>query len=256
VISEAVYVGIVTQPVLHNDLKKAAPVSPALTLRAFLSFYIPLAMTSLLFLISQPVGSAALSRMPRALESLAVWPVISGLSFMFRSPGNAFNEVVVALLDAPRSYHTLRRFMTWLVVISSAAFLLVTATPLSTFWLVRLSALNPDLVEIGRIGLWFSIPFPAMAVLQSWYQGAILHGRHTRGITEAVVIYLVVISLLLVAGVAWGGAVGLYVGLIAMVISLAVQTVWLWLRSKPVFENVAERDASQKEAGIISTPAD
>jgi O-antigen/teichoic acid export membrane protein len=50
--------------------------------RSFLRFYIPLALTSLLTLLVQPIGSAALSRMPGALESLAVWPVVSGLLFL------------------------------------------------------------------------------------------------------------------------------------------------------------------------------
>ncbi|NTV72533.1 MAG: AAA family ATPase, partial [Azonexaceae bacterium] len=62
------------KPVLNYELKPAPTVSPAITLRSFLDFYIPLAMTSLLFLLAQPIGSAALSRMPNALASLAVWP--------------------------------------------------------------------------------------------------------------------------------------------------------------------------------------
>jgi len=57
-------------------------------LRAFLDFYIPLAMTSLLFLLAQPMGSAAISRMPMALESLAVWPVVSDWCLCFAAWGS------------------------------------------------------------------------------------------------------------------------------------------------------------------------
>ncbi len=199
-------------------------------------------MTSLIFLLAQPIGSAAISRMPNALASLAVWPVVSGLIFMFRSPGVAYNEVVVALMDQPRSYTNLRRFTSWLALLTFLALLLVTATPISTWWFVSFSALPPELAELARTSLWLALPLPVMSVLQSWYQGSLLHGRRTRGVTEAVVVYLVSIAILLAAGVAWGQVAGLYIGVAAMSISMTLQTVWLWLRSHPVLRAVRFRD--------------
>ena len=200
-------------------------------------------MTSLMFLLAQPIGSAAISRMPNALASLAVWPVVSGLVFMFRSPGVAYNEVVVALMDQPRSYNNLRRFTSWLSLLTFGALLLVAATPLSTWWFVNVSALPPDLAAMARLSLWLALPLPVLSVLQSWYQGSLLHGRRTRGVTEAVIIYLVAIILLLVAGVAWGQVAGLYIGLAAMSISMTLQTTWLGWRSHPVLRSVRLRDA-------------
>ena len=87
---------------------------------------------------------------------------------------------------------------------------------------------------MARIGLWIALPLPALSVLQSWYQGQILHSRRTRSITEAVVIFLVVDGAILIAGVVRGGMTGLYVGLVAMVVSMAAQTVWLGVRSRRV----------------------
>ena len=43
-------------------------------------------------MLAQPIGSAALSRMPAAIESLAVWSVVSGFLFLLRSLGFAYNE--------------------------------------------------------------------------------------------------------------------------------------------------------------------
>ena len=102
VISRGDFIGFSVRPILQGDLRAAPPVEHPLTSRSFLHFYIPLAMTPLLMLLSVPIGSAAVSRMPRALDSLAVWPVINGLTFGLRSVGIAYNEVVVALLDRPR----------------------------------------------------------------------------------------------------------------------------------------------------------
>jgi hypothetical protein len=231
---EAIYVGLVKRPVLNRELMIAPAVNPPLSWGDFWAFYIPLVMTSLLTLLANPIGSAALSRMPEALASLAVWPVIAGLVFMFRSLGISYNEVVVALLDEPRAYNSLRRFTAILSTATTAALLLISATPLSKFWFESVSALSPALAELARSGLWLALPLPALSVLQSWYQGAILHGRRTRGITEAVVIYLCTSAAILISGVLWGQTTGLYIGIAAMSLSVFTQTAWLWRRARPV----------------------
>jgi hypothetical protein len=243
VVSEALYTGLVVRPVVRRQLIPAPAVKEPLTLPGFLNFYIPLAMTSLLTLLVNPIGSAALSRMPQALDSLAVWPVLSGLVFLLRSLGIAYNEVVVALLDEPNASPALRRFALWLAVATSIGLLLIAATPISDLWFRTVSALNPRLVSLAEIGIWFALPLPAINVLQSWYQGAILHGKRTRGITEAVFVYLVTSALILGGGMIWGRIVGLYVGIAGMAISMFAQTLWLGYRARPVLRQLALRDS-------------
>lgn len=243
VIAEATYVGLCVRPVLRDQLKQAAPVEPPLTFDAFMAFYVPLAMTSLLNLLVQPIGSAALSRMPQALESLAVWPVVSGLIFMLRSLGMAYNEVVVALLDEPRSVYGLRRFAALLAGLTTLLLLVVTATPLAAIWFGRISGLSPPLAALAQHGLWIALPVPGLSVLQSWYQGAIVHDRRTRGISEAVAIFLLTTSFILWAGVAWSQLTGLYIGLGAFGMGSLMQSIWLGYRSRPVMRSLQARDA-------------
>lgn len=245
VVSEAVYAGVIAHPVIKHELKPSTPILPALTLPMFFAFYIPLVMTSLLSLLVQPAGAAALSRMPQAIESLATWSVVSGLLFMLRSFGVAYNEVVVALLEEFQSAKKLWSFAIKLILITSSAWLLIIATPLSKLWFQIISALPADLAKLAQTSIWISIPMPALAVLQSWYQGAILHSHKTRGITEAVVIYLLVNIITLVIGVLWGKMPGLYIGLASFVLSTFIQTVWLWFRSRGAINAVHERDTIQ-----------
>lgn len=243
VTAEAIYIGFTVQPVLRVDLKPAPVIQPALTYRAFSAFYLPLVMTSLLTLLIQPMGSAALSRMPRALESLAVWPVVSGFIFMLRSMGVAFNEVVVALLDELLSTKPLRRFTTLLSIGTTGALVLIAATPLSRLWLENFSGLSPELATLARNGLWFGLLLPGLNSLQSWYQGALLNSGKTRGISEAVAIFLFGTALTLVGGVMWGKMIGLYVGLGAFSFGMLIQTIWLWVRSRPVLRALYERES-------------
>lgn len=254
VVCEAVYTGLRVQPVIKNELRKAPVVEP-LTWRTFFDFYIPLALTSLLTLIWQPIGSAALSRMPNALESLAIWPVLSGLVFMFRSLGVAYNEVVVALLDEPDSYTSLRKFVGLLSGSISILFLILTATPLSSMWFSGVSGLSARLAEIADVAIWFALPLPALNVFQSWYQGAILHSRRTRGIPESVVIFLITVAAVLIAGIFWGAVTGIYVGMAGFSLATFTQTIWLWVRSQSVMKTIRQRGqvaAATPSVGALS----
>jgi hypothetical protein len=247
VVSEAVYIGIRARPVVRGELRSAPAVEP-LAFGEFVTFYVPLALTSFLNLFVQPLGSAALSRMPFALASLAVWPVVGGFSFVFRSPGVAYNEVVVALLDEPGAVRRLRRFAWTLGCAVSALLLVVVATPLMRLWLRELSALAPDLVALARPGMWLLVPLPLLLSIQSYYQGALVHSRRTRGITEAIVIFLVVSALVLALGVVVGDIPGLYIGLAAFTLSTAAQTGWLWVRSRPALASREVAEVAETEA--------
>ncbi len=243
VMSEALYVGIIVRPVIRNELRFAPKVEPALTWKAFTAFYLPLVMTSLLTLLANPIGSAAISRMPDALNSLAVWLVLTGLVFMTRSLGIAYNEVVVALLDQPLSSQSLRRFSALLSSATTLLLLLIAATPLSELWFARFSGLPAELVLMAKQGIWYALPLPALSVLQSWYQGSILYGKQTKGITESVVIYLLTSIVVLGMGILWGKTAGLYIGMAALSISVFIQTLWLAYRSQAIRRAVSLRDA-------------
>jgi hypothetical protein len=242
VICEAVYAGVRVRPVVSQELKPAASTGVNLDLRGFLGFYTPLALTSLIALMIQPMGSAALSRMPGALESLAAWPVVFGLISMIRSMGNAYNEVVVALLDEPRSTVTLRRFSALLVTASVGLVVLIGATPLSGFWFGTLSALPPALAQLASGALWLALPVPALTVLQSWFQGTLVNTRRTRPVTEAVGIGLGLSAAVLVLGVILGQWTGLFIAWLAFDIGGVVQTLWLWLRSRGAMRQALDRD--------------
>jgi hypothetical protein len=149
------------------------------------------------------------------------------------------------LLDEPLDLNSLRRFTGLLIAGTSLIMLVFAATPLSQLWFERFSGLAPQLATIAAVGVWISLPMPGLSVLQSWYQGLILHDQRTRGITEAVIVFLVTCTLLLWAGVAWGGMTGLYVALGAFVTAMLTQTIWLWFRSRPAEQLVVERDQAE-----------
>ena len=190
----------------------------------------------------QPHSACQAREMPAALPSLAVWPVLSGLTFLLRSFGVAYNETVVALLDRRGSWPKLRQFTGWMALATVGLHLLIAATPLAFLYFTRFSALSPDLTRMAQMGFWIALPLPVLSVLQSWFQGAMLYGKRTRGVPESVVIFLITALVALGSGVAVGRWPGLYVAMSGMVLATLAQTAWLWGRSRSVMAVLRERD--------------
>jgi hypothetical protein len=232
VVSEALFVGARARRALV-DLPARDPAAPPLTRGRFLRFYAPLAATSVLTLGMLPLASAAMTRMPLTLPSLAAWPVLNGLTFTLRSVGFAFHEVVVAMFDRPRAFGALRRFSLVLAGTVSGLLALVAATPLAPLWFAGVSGLTPALAALAGRALWIAVPLPAASVAQSWFSGILVNRHATRGVSEAVALQLLVCGVALGAGVAWGRTSGIHVAVGATLVSTIAQLAWLALRSRP-----------------------
>jgi hypothetical protein len=230
VTTEAVFIGWCTRRVLRERGLPERPPGPQLTRRSFLAFYVPLALTPLIALVTQPMGAAAMARMELPLASLAVWPAVHGLLFLLRSGGFAYNEVVISLLDSPGATRALRRFGVGLGAVTSALLFLVAATPLARIWFGDLSGLSPELGALAASALACALPWPAVQAVQSWLQGSLVHRRRTRQVTEGMLVFCAITVLLLFAAVRWSPWSGVRSAVLALVTGSVVQTAWLGLR--------------------------
>jgi len=238
VTAEAIMVNVRIQPLLREIHRNESPDDTCLSMRQLLVFYLPLALTPILTLLSLPIGSAALSRMPHALESLAVLPVVMGLSFLIRSPGLAYHEVVVTLIGQPGAAHSLRRFTVLLATVTSSLLLVITITPLAPLWFGKVSGLSPTLTSIATTGLWFAVLMPALTALESWYQGVMVYSGRTGSIAQSVAVYLLISSVILGLGIVHGQVTGLYISLTATLIGFFMQTLWLHVQSQPTLRRL------------------
>jgi hypothetical protein len=232
VVSEAIFAGLIVRPVIRAELGNRPDTKHPLTWPGLFRFYVPLALTPLLSLIVLPILSAGMGRMPRALDSLATFPALSGLIFILRSLGLAYNEVVVALVERPGARKSLSRFARDLALAVTMLLALVALTPLGDVWFRHLSGLPAELAALGAAGLVIAIALPALGVYQSWYQGVLVAQRKTRGVSEAVAVALVAVLATVATGVLWGKMPGLWVGIFAQLVGNIAQTAWLRVRSR------------------------
>lgn len=249
VLAEMLYARLAVLPLVRGPIAAAPPVEPPLRLGPLLAFYVPLALTPLFTLLGQPIGSGAIARMPQALPSLAVWPVVNGLVFLLRSPGIALNEVVVSHAERPGAARALARFSGLLSIAVTLVLLGVALTPLAEWWFGGVCGLDPRLVALARESLPFALVLPATSVWQSYYQGRLVHQGRTRGVTEAVALYLAVSAIALGAGVAWGRLPGVVTALVAFSLGALAQTFWARRRLRSLAPRVPLADAEAAPEG-------
>lgn len=162
------------------------------------SFYLPLAWTSAVALAAHPLVVFFMGHAPRALESLAVLPVINALTFLFRSMGLAYQEVAITMLkrDAANK-RVVFRFAALLGSVASIGLALIVATPLAELWFRGVSGLDEELYRFALLPSWLLIPFPALSVLLSLQRGWLMYTRKTQPITWATLAEIGGIALIL-----------------------------------------------------------
>ncbi len=217
-----------------------------LTWPDLLSFYMPLALTSLITLANQPLFTTSMSRAPQPLLSLAVWPVIMSVLFLGRSAAMSYQEAVVALLTNTQAYRQLQRFAWILAALLGALFLLFALTPLAQWWYIVVAGLPPHLVEAAILPTMLIAPLPAIATLISWQRGVLVHLKQTKYITHSVAISVSVLVALLTLFTWLTAWPGVTIAATALTSSVFGEWVYIWWRS---------RNAAQ-EAGYIRVGVD
>ena len=200
----------------------------SLRVPALLRFYTPLALASLLALASQPTVTFFMGQSRFALESLAVLPVIHGLTFFFRSLGLSYLEVVIALLGRDREhYRRIRNFAVALGIGASAGLGLIAFTPLAAGWYGTVSGLSDELTLFALAPTRILVLLPAFSVLLAFQRGLLVHAGRNAPATWATLIELTGIATALAVGIHWFDFVGAVAAAVALISARIVSTMWL-----------------------------
>jgi len=167
---------------------RAAGQAP-LTTAAIIRFYSPLALTSVLSLITLPVITFFMSHSRRPIESLAVLPVVNAFVFLFRSGGFAHQEVVVALTGSRREHEPEMRTVTWLLGgLASGGLALVALTRLADVWFQSVSGLTPEMAAFAIPPVRVLLLLPALEYLLAYQRGVLILDHRTRVVTAGTAV--------------------------------------------------------------------
>ncbi|HEX7707686.1 MAG TPA: hypothetical protein VF701_14610 [Thermoanaerobaculia bacterium] len=196
-------------------------------------FYFPLALTSILSMALGPLITFGLGRGRAPIESLAVWPVVNSMVFMFRSGGVAFQEVGIAL-TGPRGEHRdeIRRTALWLGSIASLSLAIVAFTPLEDILFGRIAGLTPQLADAASWPLRILILLPFLDYLLSLQRVPWFLARRTGIITVATVVEAAGLAAALFLTIGAMSVVGAVGGAVALIAGRAVANGYLFMRGR------------------------
>jgi len=234
VTSEMIYAFFASRsPILMHLSGPDDPDQPDISYGEVAKYHAPLAATSLLTLLAQPMIGAGLARMAFPEENLAAWPVIFTIWLIFRSPSQALPETIVALLKGSKPYAPLRRFSLVVAAGATLALAVMLFTPLITFYLLIVTAVTVNLAQFIMAGAMVGLFLPALQALQSWFRGVLLVVKFTGSIYWGMGVNLLVTAIALVGGILWQ-APGAPAAAVALSLGMLAEIIYLWWRTRPV----------------------
>ena len=230
VIVEASFVTVAAQKTVSAIFGRSDP-GDSVSFGYVAKYHTPLAATSLLTLLAQPVIGAGLARMPFPEENLAAWPIVWGILFISRSPAFALPEVVIALLRSERLSQQVRGFCLRVGIGSSVALSGLVATPLLGLYLRYLAGLPDRLSHFVVPGVLLGILLPFLTSLHSWLRGLFMARRLTNVIYWGMALNLMTTIGIVLAGVAVQ-ATGVVTAVVALILPILVEIYFLRIRSR------------------------
>ena len=232
--------GIASRLMVHSVLKKLKGTqfnqeiqedSP--TYLFITRFYYPLALTPMIALGIYPVITFFMGQSRFSLESLAVFPVINSLVFIFRAFGLSFQEVAISLMGTnAEGYRPLRNFAVLLGVFALVGLSLIAFTPLSNVWFAQISGLSSVLTQFAKLPTQILAIIPALSVLLSFQRAVLVYFRKTPPITWATVIEFSGIVIVLSILINYFDAIGVITAALALVIGRISANIYLILPFK------------------------
>ncbi len=231
VVTEAIAARWMAAPAIRDLLsgpERSDRAGSPLSYRRISHFYFPLLLTSVIGLMVHPMLTFFMGRAASPVESLAVFPVVHALSFIFRALGLSFQDAAIALLGRDNEHFPeLARFGAGLGLAATAGLAAVAFTPLADVWFVTISGLSRELADFALTPTRILVILPALSVLLSFQRAVLMQSRVTRPITVATMIEVSAIAILFTVGGWWIGWVGVTAAFVSYVGGRALSTAYL-----------------------------
>ena len=259
-----------------------------LTLHRFARFYAPLAATSLLLTLTNPLLISAMSRGVNPTIALAGFGVAFSLCGVLYSPVLVGQQVAAAKLLNGRRFRPIQSFWLRIGALSSLVAVAVAFTPLGDWVFGRVMGVSGDIFDEARTALAVLAPVLArqalgMAVAIAWlpgpagtrrrvatmslltsvravHQGRLVAGHRTNpiavatGIRTAVLALVAVVLTVSTPGGAWVGATAFTMGLLVETALVAGARVGADGAFHPVAAEGVEPGATDDDMLRFSTP--
>ena len=230
----AVAAGLLNRVLVMPILKEPTDGDRTFSWRGLLRFYVPLSLTTIIFLLSQPMLTFGIARSLEPTRSLAVWPVVNAYGFLFTSIALSHQETVIALLNrSPRSFPRLSQFTLILALSLSGLMLFTALTPIGNWWFRVVSGLSESLLPLTRTPLLILSIVPALMTYKAWYRARYVTANRTSTLAQGVIAYTIAMFFCIFAGSTLLPIIGVTVAALALTIAQGFENGYLLIR-RPV----------------------
>ena len=224
---EAIYSTIAVRPVLANELAPSNPTTSNLTYKELFLFHLPLASTSVLTLLIQPLAAYALARLANPINSLAAWPILFQLLLVGRATALATPEVIIALNKHEQARQSLQRFV-WVLTLCTLAFSFIfVLSPMMPSYLYTIQNVVPEVGSLVASGLMICLVFPALNVYIFGLRGFLISQKTTRPVNTGMMLNITTNIAFLLIGVQLGWS-GIITAVVALNFASLIEATYLW----------------------------
>ena len=231
-----------------------------LTLNRFGRFYAPLAATSLLLTLTNPLLASAMSRSVNPAVALAGFGLAFSLCGVLYSPLLVGQQVAATRLLAGGRFATIQHFWIRIGGLLSLLAFGFAFTPLGDWVFGGLMGVSGDIFDETRTATAFLVPVPLLTAVRAVHQGRLVAERRTNPIAlatggrTATLALVAVVLMVLTPGGAWVGAGAFTIGLSVETMMVARARTGVDGGNQPVAAEGVEPGAIDDKMLRFSTP--
>ncbi len=208
------------------------------TVAGFVRFFVPLALTSTLRMVTRPLMLSGIARGVAPVLSMAAFPVALGTLSLVDGQLQMLQQVVVARVRDPATYQVVRRF-TWMVSMGCAALLsLVSLTILGDWYHGGIIGLRGEVLAAANLSLVFLAVVPLLTGLQAHNQGLLIRSGRTVSVNVAAFFNLLILVGMINVAVGRTELSAYLVAAMIMPLALSAEVGLLYWWSRPAVASI------------------
>jgi len=163
-----------------------------------LKFYIPLAATSILLIITHSLFNAALARFPSPEVYISVFAVAKSFMHIAESPMMMIRQTVTALVEDKQSYYRVWNFFNISAVLIVSTFAVIVLTGIAGWIFKNIIGLDGKTLDEAVTILKVLIIFPGVVTYRGFFQGTAIKLRATPLLTLSTIVRIIYIIIIVI----------------------------------------------------------
>lgn len=214
-------VWVPARPILRERIPDQSPTirDEQQSQRYVFRFYLPLAVSTVLMTLDEPMIQSAIARSPQGEVALAAYSVAIPFIWLAGAPLWNLQQVVISQVTDLPSYRTVRTFA-YAISAGLTLFLAVIAIPpVADFVFGHVIGVTGDVKDLAGDGFIWLVPAGLLGGIRSFYHGVLTCKGRTGGIQTGSFIRTAALVATLLFGVLWGKVNGFLIAAGATLIS-------------------------------------